>query len=61
MSFLGFLGDGDLKSAETFEIPVHKFFFFKKCYMKTSFIKCNSTFMKLKYSLGLIERNLKMK
>ncbi len=60
MGFLCFLGAGDLKSAVTFEISVPKFFFFKGCYMKTAFMKFNSTFMKLRYSLGLIERNLKM-
>jgi hypothetical protein len=59
--FFLFLGAGDLKSAVTFEISVPKLFFLLKMLYEDFYYEIYSTFIKLNYSLGEIERNLKMK
>ncbi len=59
--FSFFLGAGYLKSAVTFEISVPKLFFLLKMLYEDFYYEIYSTFIKLNYSLGEIERNLKMK
>ena len=58
--FFEFLGAGNLKSALTLEISVAKLFFLMGYQMKTSFMKLNSTFLKLHYRMGEIDTNIKI-
>jgi hypothetical protein len=60
MGIFSILGAGNLWSAVTLQISVPKLFFFIRNQMKASFMKSNSPFLKLHYSLGEIDTNIKM-